>query len=265
MNTGNPFIAMLQSVQHFPIEPLGNRADTIKVQSTDTVKGAGLNFYNPSSWDSPSDTPFKAINKSQTSQGQVCWFDGTINHSNCFSSTLVTALQLLQRNPYCWWTCPFLDHSLSSFGSNLCYFTWHGGGIVISVPWWHYSCFLETFPGQQCYTALCITPPFTCLTTSVLPPLPHAFTCLCFSPFLHLVLALDAVHCSICLLLHCPTVEEGNTLQPHSQQAHPNCRMGNLQALPSCFHPQRRTQAVRRKLKKNQKQKFTLFLTSHLM
>jgi len=28
MNTENPFIAMLQSFQHFPIEPLGNRADT---------------------------------------------------------------------------------------------------------------------------------------------------------------------------------------------------------------------------------------------
>lgn len=28
MNTENPFIAMLQSFQHFHIKPLGNRADT---------------------------------------------------------------------------------------------------------------------------------------------------------------------------------------------------------------------------------------------
>lgn len=122
------------------------------------------------------------------------------------------------------------------------------------------SCFLETFPVQQCYTVLCITALSTCLTTSAFSPFPHTFTWLIFP--IHSMLAHGAVLCSLCLLPHHPTVEERNALQPvpHSQQAHLNYRMGSLAGAAKLFPSWEKDSSSHAEGKKvkNQKQKLTI-------
>lgn len=47
----------------------------------------------------------------------------------------------------------------------------------------------------------------------------------------HMVLALGAGHCPLCLLLHCPAVGGEHALASPSHQAHPHSRIGNLEAV----------------------------------
>lgn len=80
-------------------EILGNKVNTINLQSMDTKLQLQVSFYNSAG--SPHMTT-QLINHQPHHWHKCVSFDGTINLSKYFSDTLVAALQLLRHNSCHW-------------------------------------------------------------------------------------------------------------------------------------------------------------------